>query len=914
MRKILSNKKGMALIFALGILALLFTIAIPFALNARLELKAAANFSDEIKAKYLAEAGINRAIAELRALAKTKFDYSDGDVAINGQEQSLGDGTYKVVIKDEQRKININNASQLLLENLLEVKGVSASAEKAGAIVTYRTAHPFRTIEEIKLVEGIGQGVFNDIKDSITVHSYVDSKTVNPQFIISEPRAPVNVNTVSLDVLKAVLKNISDGNKSLTDVEAEALAVHLIDERPFKTWRQLYKSLMFAEPAHTCPYCRGSGDFPPSDPWHIGDCPYPTCNDGDFRYPGTTQDLGADGTVGRDGHIGIGDADLVMANANPNTGLSRYIRNVTWQLTVGKEGKDLLTNNTTEFSFNSGGIYEIESKGEILDESSNVVGEKKIRAILKVYDTWHQTNQADFDGSEGNLGIKNHVETYPDTTDKTASLYDGQIKLATVGPTEPNSGSQQFLAAIEGSLNANYAASGDTLPMVSSTADGNSSIAGGGDLFPDGVLMLSSEDKKLTYNAKNNINTGQGTIEFWMKPAYYSKNMQPTQSVRKSIVIKNTDFDQSVDPWGMGGTEPPNGGFLIFSWSDPADQDSGVGYIQCLIAGEPPERETEEIYPVTAPFDDNEEDNPYSTLITMSRTADADVFCPGEWHHIGLTWDWDDSWIDDETNPNWDKGVCKTGRVVLYIDGVERHFIDENGGGATQFHNGDLPWEEYSKGFHRKPLDFITYTPDTDDIDYDAICFGHDDDKPGEQADAILSGLQIFNYPKTKEQIESDFSIARYYNPIGSEAYFVSPKYLCSDESAVDWGTITWTENFLPYYSDSAWNGGNSLNWDFAVGLTQIGNGDILVQVRTADSLADLNGASWSNSFTESGDDNVISEAANKAIQYRLIFQADGGVDSWMCNYSPVLRETPVFDDISITYLPPVQFLFWREE
>ncbi len=61
--------------------------------------------------------------------------------------------------------ININTASQTLLE---ELPGIGAT--KAQAIITYRQEHgPFKKIEDILNVPGIGDGLFSQMKELITV-------------------------------------------------------------------------------------------------------------------------------------------------------------------------------------------------------------------------------------------------------------------------------------------------------------------------------------------------------------------------------------------------------------------------------------------------------------------------------------------------------------------------------------------------------------------------------------------------------------------------------------------------------------------------------------------------------------------------------------------------------------------------
>jgi len=69
-------------------------------------------------------------------------------------------------IKDTQStKVNINKAS---VEELMKLSGVGES--KANAIVTYREENGnFKSIAEIKNVSGIGDALFESIKDGITV-------------------------------------------------------------------------------------------------------------------------------------------------------------------------------------------------------------------------------------------------------------------------------------------------------------------------------------------------------------------------------------------------------------------------------------------------------------------------------------------------------------------------------------------------------------------------------------------------------------------------------------------------------------------------------------------------------------------------------------------------------------------------
>jgi competence protein ComEA len=62
------------------------------------------------------------------------------------------------------QKLNINTAS---VEDLIKIKGIGQ--KKANAIVDYREAYgPFKTIEDVRNVKGIGNKLFESMKSQIT--------------------------------------------------------------------------------------------------------------------------------------------------------------------------------------------------------------------------------------------------------------------------------------------------------------------------------------------------------------------------------------------------------------------------------------------------------------------------------------------------------------------------------------------------------------------------------------------------------------------------------------------------------------------------------------------------------------------------------------------------------------------------
>lgn len=100
------------------------------------------------------------------------FAYGWDDI-VGKREDDTVSFAYSTVSKDESsvgstsvaNKVNINTATEVELDAL---PGIGEA--KAKAIVQYRNENgKFKSIGEIKKVKGIGDGIFEDIKDLITV-------------------------------------------------------------------------------------------------------------------------------------------------------------------------------------------------------------------------------------------------------------------------------------------------------------------------------------------------------------------------------------------------------------------------------------------------------------------------------------------------------------------------------------------------------------------------------------------------------------------------------------------------------------------------------------------------------------------------------------------------------------------------
>ena len=193
----------------LWVLAILMVMVLSFSFVTRTETHATLGFRDTAEKKFLAEAGIERAIIEIIyrkqnianavTLEGSEVWKADGTV----YTQQLGDGFYTVSIVGDAGKLDINKTSEVLLRNLLLNYGLAEDATDSivdsimdwkdpsgltrlhGAGNDYYMSLPipynikgtdFDTVEELLLVKGVtpallyGAGNQKGIFDCLTVN------------------------------------------------------------------------------------------------------------------------------------------------------------------------------------------------------------------------------------------------------------------------------------------------------------------------------------------------------------------------------------------------------------------------------------------------------------------------------------------------------------------------------------------------------------------------------------------------------------------------------------------------------------------------------------------------------------------------------------------------------------------------
>ncbi|MDA1142493.1 MAG: type II secretion system protein GspK [Planctomycetota bacterium] len=231
------RSRAFAILTVVLILFALVIVGAPFLVTMQLHNKASRNLLFKARAKYSALAAANHASASLvstidsvEASAGSLFltpsidvssefevDFADFTDA-NGDPDSNYNINAKgimvsVSVEDEQGKVNLNSAPELLLQNIFTQAEITTPATLAGAVVYFRAnRHPFRSLGEIQLCSdadlpsasryAISVDELARLREYCTVYS---SKSSDNTYA----RHPVNVNTAPRDVLISVFKGLT---------------------------------------------------------------------------------------------------------------------------------------------------------------------------------------------------------------------------------------------------------------------------------------------------------------------------------------------------------------------------------------------------------------------------------------------------------------------------------------------------------------------------------------------------------------------------------------------------------------------------------------------------------------------------------------------------------------------------------
>lgn len=197
------RQRGIALVLVLWLVVLLTVIGGSHAYNAHVETRVTMNQVDSVRARALAEAGVNRGIMELYAPDKHnqwRFDGSDYLLRLDDGEPVT------VALRNAAGRVDLNRASQELLKTLLGALGMESERGNAlsDAILDwrdddhltrlngaedrdYRAAGldyeardtPFLRVDELRYVLGMDDSTYRRLEPHLSVHG--ENRVVNPR-------------------------------------------------------------------------------------------------------------------------------------------------------------------------------------------------------------------------------------------------------------------------------------------------------------------------------------------------------------------------------------------------------------------------------------------------------------------------------------------------------------------------------------------------------------------------------------------------------------------------------------------------------------------------------------------------------------------------------------------------------------
>lgn len=169
-----AGERGFALVAALWVSVLLALAAGAVLQLGRAEVRQAASLAGMARADAITDAALNLALARLAGPpeAQPPLDGSAFVVTLDGAEVGLR-------IEDEAGKINLNLANGRILALLLATVG--ATPEDAVALMERIEAWrgptgrgPFRSVGQLRLLEGMDEALFQRLEPALTVWSQTD--------------------------------------------------------------------------------------------------------------------------------------------------------------------------------------------------------------------------------------------------------------------------------------------------------------------------------------------------------------------------------------------------------------------------------------------------------------------------------------------------------------------------------------------------------------------------------------------------------------------------------------------------------------------------------------------------------------------------------------------------------------------
>ncbi len=242
------GERGIALLMVIWIFMVLSVLAAEFSRSMRDDAVATQNLAEEVQARGVALAGINRALYRMLHARQSQTDETDPDAVPIDQpvawvpdgtwhEEPYWAGTYGVRLIDEGGKISLNRADEALLRKVFETLGmkIDEQQEIVDAILDWRDSDdmhrlhgaedeyylklpepyrakngPFDSVDELLQVRGITRELFYGVRDRQFAGSDTPVIPLREVFSVFNRSANINVRTAPVAVLRVVLGGDED--------------------------------------------------------------------------------------------------------------------------------------------------------------------------------------------------------------------------------------------------------------------------------------------------------------------------------------------------------------------------------------------------------------------------------------------------------------------------------------------------------------------------------------------------------------------------------------------------------------------------------------------------------------------------------------------------------------------------------
>ena len=249
MRSILSQQRGIALLLVLWVLTILMVIVFSFSYLARTESFSSRAFKEGWENKFLAEAGIERAIMELFYRKQNPQNLGEEEQEswrVDGTEQSgaLGEGYYRVRLVDESGKIDLNLAPEVILRSLMNSLNLPGEDKDLLVNTLVDSILDWRDPDDLHRLQGAESDYYQSLPHPYkakngnfdTVEELILVKGVTPEILYGNDQKPGLIDFLTVQAktnkinLNAATKSVLMALPGMTPEIAEAVVAYRQDK------------------------------------------------------------------------------------------------------------------------------------------------------------------------------------------------------------------------------------------------------------------------------------------------------------------------------------------------------------------------------------------------------------------------------------------------------------------------------------------------------------------------------------------------------------------------------------------------------------------------------------------------------------------------------------------------------------